>query len=69
MCPAVRKEKFTIFINLALNFYYQTSIVEQSSVQIYIKQAMTTSKLHTKFCGSLINARGSLFVWFSFVLV
>ena len=52
--PAVHKDQFTVFINLALNFYHQTSIVEQSAVQIYIKQAMTTSKLHYLFGISFI---------------
>ena len=39
-------------------FYYQTLIVGQCTLQIYIKQAMTTSKRYTKFCCSLINAGG-----------
>ena len=48
-------------------FYHQTLIVGQSTVQIYIKRAMDTQKLYTKF--SLMNACSSLFVWFSSVLV
>ena len=43
--------------------------IAQCTLQIYTKQAMTTSNLYTKYCGSLINACGLPFVWFSFVLV
>ena len=47
-------------------FYHQTLIVKQCTLQIYIKQAMTTSR---NFAVNLINACDSLFVRFSFVLV
>ena len=32
-----------------------SNIIEKCTPQIYVKQVMTTSKLHTKFCSSLIN--------------
>ena len=37
---------------LVLRFHHETVIVEQCTPQIYIKQAITSSKLNTKFCGS-----------------
>ena len=45
---------------------HQSLTIEQCTLQIYIKQAVATSKLYTKF---LITSCSSLFVWFSFVLI
>ena len=38
---------------LSCQSYHQTLIIEECTLQIYVKLAMTTSKLDTKFCGSL----------------
>ena len=40
-----------------------------SSNPTHIKNAVTISKSSVKFCSSLINVSGSLFVWFFLVLV
>ena len=41
------------FVNSVLNFISKTLTVEQCLLQIYIKQTMKSSKLHSKFCSSL----------------
>ena len=43
-------------------FYHQTLVVEQCTLQIYIEQVITASKFYTRFFGSLINACNSLCV-------
>ena len=64
MCFNLRPQQYTdnnFFENSVLNL--SSDIVRQCSLQIYIKQAMITSKLYTKFCSSVINACHLLFVW------
>ena len=59
--PQEMEQREQFLYKFGCQFYHETLIsAEQCALQIYIKQAMTTSKLYTKFSGSLINACCSL---------